>query len=188
MVCLEQPQTLLHTGRTGTDGCQGMTGTTWPAQRLHPRNCPPSNLGCPHESWGGALLFLELGRDIPGRESEVKEQSRVDMEIALLYSLSEVAGGDILTTLILPALPAGWTLLSPGLPGHLTPSSGDTADIRSPLILGCGDRPVLCGMVSSTPGLNSRGARSPCGKQSASPKAHLSVTALAYMVRGSAGC
>lgn len=57
------------------------------------------------------MLFLELGRDIPGQESEVKEQSRVDMEIALQYSLSEVAGGDILTTLILPALPAGWTLL-----------------------------------------------------------------------------
>lgn len=57
------------------------------------------------------MLFLELGRDIPGQESEVKEQSRVDMEIALQYSLSELAGGDILTMLILPALPAGWTLL-----------------------------------------------------------------------------
>lgn len=133
------------------------------------------------------MLFLELGRDIPGQESEVKEQSRVDMEIAPKYSLTEVAGGDILTTLILPALPAGWILLSPGLPGHLTPSSGDTADIRGPLILGCGNRPVLCGMVSSTSGPYSRGAQSPCGKQSASPKVHMSVTALGYMVRGSAG-
>lgn len=108
---------------SGTNRCQGTRGTTWPAQSLHPRDCPPSNRGYPCESRGGALLFLELGRDIPGQESEVKEQSRMDTVIALQCPLSAVAGCIILTRLTLPALSAEWTLLSPGLPGHLTPPS-----------------------------------------------------------------
>lgn len=53
----------------------------------------------------------------------MKEQSRGDTVIALPCPLSAVAGHIVLPRLTLPALSAGWTLLSPGLPGRLTPPS-----------------------------------------------------------------